>query len=552
MPILLKSDPIFTVNTSELGSFNINGFSNKVAARLLKYLENFIKSEPEDAIKYFLTLVAYHDQADDKKEKKFITKEEAKRIYRDDLVNFSVEYLKYIRLTYKHGEKKEDLTAILGGSDEIEKLHKILIIKVEEHKKFNEIIKKKINSITGNHINTIALTRKYKELDGIYNAAKQTFDHINKYQDLYGYSFAQIAKDLKIRDDLIKDCVTSLYLPDTSIISSLKSEFDRIKEQYSSNQIYNLLDQTNISMEALALEQSSIAKISEEASSINKWMKEIDSIKHLSSLEETLKLATRGHIDSIVQTSLLAQKNLLSLDFERLRNSIIYENNDLTRAIASFTNLTGEYNNLINSFNTKKFDILDFPPFVSGLPPIEMLTSSELVNTISRDETEDYVEKDDLFKNEIKEDVESSLEELLAYIDPKIKILWRGAKKALSSNNPDKKRHVVVSLREMLTHILHGISPDEELKKWTSDPNHFHNGRPTRKARLLFVCREINNGPFGQFMQIDVESHIKFIDLFQRGTHEIDIKYTNQQVRALLVRTEALARFLLITWKDTL
>ncbi|MCP4552359.1 MAG: hypothetical protein GY834_10025 [Bacteroidetes bacterium] len=357
---------------------------------------------------------------------------------------------------------------------------------------------------------------------------------------------------MKFQDDLIKGYVPPLYSPDSSIILSLKSEFERVREQYSSNRIYNLIDQANISMESLALEQSFAAKIAEEAASINKyWIKEIESIKPFSSMEKILKLTTTEHIDSIVQTSLLAQKNLLSSDFERLKNSIIHETGDLTRIIESFTNLTADYNTLINSFNTKEFDILDFPPFVSGLPPIEMLTSSELVNKISRDKTEDYVEED-VFINEIREDIEYSLEELLAYIDPKIKILWRGAKEALSSNNPDKKRHVVVSLREMLTHILHGIAPDEELKKWTSDPNHFHDGRPTRRARLLFVCREINNGPFEQFMQMDVKSHLKFIDLFQRGTHEIDIKYTDQHLRALLVRTEALARFLLITWKDTL
>ena len=127
----------------------------------------------------------------------------------------------------------------------------------------------------------------------------------------------------------------------------------------------------------------------------------------------------------------------------------------------------------------------------------------------------------------------------------------RGAKEAMASTNPDKKRHVVVSLREMLTYILHGIAPDNEVSKWTSKPVHFHEGRPTREARLLYVCRDINHGPFEQFVSKDVEAHIKFFHLFQRGTHELDINFTEQQLRTLVVRTEALARFLLITWKNT-
>ena len=300
-------------------------------------------------------------------------------------------------------------------------------------------------------------------------------------------------------------------------------------------------------------EQTSFVKLTGEAASINShWKAEIESIKQLSSSVEASNLALNLHYDGIAQASLLAQECLLNSHWNDLEKSVFHKTGELSGALESFNILTENFNSLVHSFSAKKFDIIDFPPFVSGFPPVEILTSSDLINTISRDETEEYVENADTLESEIREDIESSLEELLVYVNPEIKRLWLGAKESLSSTNPDKKRHVVVSLREMLTHILHGIAPDNEVSKWISKPSHYHEGRPTREARLLYVCRDINHGPFKQFVNKDVDSHIKFIRLFQRGTHEIDISFTDQQLKTLIVRSEALARFLLITWKNTM
>jgi len=247
-----------------------------------------------------------------------------------------------------------------------------------------------------------------------------------------------------------------------------------------------------------------------------------------------------------------SQEHLLNLDWYNLERSAFHKTDELSCAMESFNVLAENYNSLFQSFSTKQFDVISFPSFVSGLPPIEILTSSALIHTIARDGSEEHVEEASPLESEITGDIESSLEELLVHINPEIRRLWLGAKEAFSTSNPDKKRHVVVSLREMLTHILHVIAPDDAVSKWTSKSSHYHDGRPTREARLLFVCRDINHGPFEQFINKDVESHVKFINLFQRGTHEININITEQQLKTLVVRSEALARFLLITWKSTM
>jgi hypothetical protein len=104
-----------------------------------------------------------------------------------------------------------------------------------------------------------------------------------------------------------------------------------------------------------------------------------------------------------------------------------------------------------------------------------------------------------------------------------------------------------VSLRELVTHVLDAIAPSKEIQTWTRDPSHFHDERPTREARVLFVCRGVNHGPFSKFVSADVRATIEFIGLFQRGTHELAVSFSEVQLRALVTRAEALLRFLLLT-----
>jgi len=377
-------------------------------------------------------------------------------------------------------------------------------------------------------------------------------EQFKRFEDLYGSSFHQITKDILAQEEFIKSTMTPFYSSYADIISSLQPEIERVREFQLSNSFIDAVNQANAGITALFSEQNSLAKLAEEAASINRhWLKEIESVQHLFTGFEAAKVALDSHFDSIAQVSLLAQERLLNVPWIDLEKSAIYKTNEMVRALESFTNLTENYNSFVHSFSAREFDITDFPPFVSGLPPIEILTSSDLLDTISRDETVEYVEEADALEFEIRNDIESSLEELLNYFNPEIRHLWIGAKEAFSSTNPDRKRHIVVSLREMLNHILHGIAPDNEISKWSTEPSHYHEGRPTREARILYVCRDINHGPFSQFVNKDVESHIKFIRLFQHGTHEININFTDQQLKTLIVRAEALARFLLVTAKNT-
>src|SRR5260370_41197600 len=141
-----------------------------------------------------------------------------------------------------------------------------------------------------------------------------------------------------------------------------------------------------------------------------------------------------------------------------------------------------------------------------------------------------------------------ALEALLAELDINLVRLRQGANQALLSDNVDRGRHFLISLRELFTQVLHRLAPDNKIKNWTASPEHFDKGRPTRKARLLFVCRGINYDPFSSFVEKDIASILSACDIFNRA-HEVAIPFTQEQLVALKIRVESALRLLLTIGK---
>lgn len=134
---------------------------------------------------------------------------------------------------------------------------------------------------------------------------------------------------------------------------------------------------------------------------------------------------------------------------------------------------------------------------------------------------------------------------LLRTVNPELVDLWRGAKAAIQSDNPDRARHVIVSLRELTMHVLHTLASDDDVRKWTSEDKHYHQGRPTREARLLFLCNPVNVDSFTDFIVEDVRSHIAFIRVLNGATHRMVLSLTDVQLSALVAKAEGLIRFLI-------
>jgi len=281
------------------------------------------------------------------------------------------------------------------------------------------------------------------------------------------------------------------------------------------------------------------------------WSRNIKSFRDAIGPLEARALSFQNHFARISEISLMSQVHLGAFSLSGIGAALRIPSADQPGLRFAISEITASYADLLNSFSTPQLGIAAFPPIVSGLPPAEYYNALCLTRAVS--ERENYASaEDEQLSAEIREDSQVSLEYLLNTLDPALYRLWVGAKQALKSPNPDRVRHCVISLRELYGHVVRSIAPDDAITKWSKDPNHFDKGRPTRRARLQFICRHIDHGPFKVFLEKDVAATLEFHSLFHQGTHEVAPEFTDTQLAAMVQRMDGTLRFLLELWKQGL
>jgi len=248
------------------------------------------------------------------------------------------------------------------------------------------------------------------------------------------------------------------------------------------------------------LEQFSIApQISEAFNNIN--LRAIDQICDIGKL--SIPIANlAGSIDEI--------RNSIRLPYE---NSILA---DISGSISSYQNLMRDV------LPINKFSVL--PDAIRYYPTIEMHNTSVVTGRLLMGEGYD-AEKEEV--------ITPDNDELLAWLgglDPSFPNILTGAEKTIYSENPDRCRHFASSHRELCTHILNALAPDDAVKGWTANPNHFHENRPTRKARLLYIVRNYKNVPFVEFFVKDFSNQM---DLLNADEHRKNQDYDENELLLL-------------------
>jgi hypothetical protein len=243
------------------------------------------------------------------------------------------------------------------------------------------------------------------------------------------------------------------------------------------------------------------------------------------------------------ELNLFAEKSLSVLNWSNLGSRIGITKEEKTALEKSFFGFSTGFSNLLKTYEKDEGKIIATNPLFIKIPSAEFFTSSNLIEAIS---TEDQISsEEEIVKTDIQYENEYSLSTWLPKIDSKILNLWKGAVEALNSKNSDRIRHFVTSIRELYTHVLHVLAPDDQIIAWTSKPEYFSDGKPTRRARLYYICRNISSAPFSKFVDKDIEATIAFIDLFQKGTHEIDPKFSENHLTTIKCKAETTLRFIL-------
>ena len=131
-------------------------------------------------------------------------------------------------------------------------------------------------------------------------------------------------------------------------------------------------------------------------------------------------------------------------------------------------------------------------------PATELYRAAHVVASVSLDTVEE-TEVDEEIESEIDEQ-DGVFEARLRRLDPELVGVFRGGVQALERGGADWQRHTLVSFREVATHVLHKLSPDEDVKKIAAEAD-IVRGNP---MVFLFDSSGTENAEAGSGMGVEL------------------------------------------------
>ena len=362
----------------------------------------------------------------------------------------------------------------------------------------------------------------------------------------------EIAQKYRFYDSAIRSLTDSLSMDaalktlaeltvlEKSSIASIVSSLNEISKMSNISSSVRAMTDANSFIKSIFESKLSVETVMRSALEQKRLLEEIERPLSLSNQMSDLTISHR-HMSAMLFASLSAQSKIMEIQSIPLGAAINASASFQQSLRLGLDKFTSSYNKLFDFINNRPTIIAKLTPVVTQLSPVEVFREADLLKkiTILKDEqeTSDSDEVSIVPK-------EHSLEDWLHKLEPGLVKILRGAREALISSNADRARHVATSIRELFTHVLHRLAPDENIRAWTTDALYYNNGRPTRRARLLYINKEINLEPFSEFVDADVNAVLTLIDALQLGTHDIRSQLTDRQLRALVDRMESLLLFL--------
>jgi len=278
----------------------------------------------------------------------------------------------------------------------------------------------------------------------------------------------------------------------------------------------------------------------------------IDALKPMDDTLAQLQATAKLSLCDVTHRLTVTERLFAGVDFESLQRAVALPDSvfpDLKNAILD---VTSTYGNLAESIRTLP-EVTRLPAFALPGATREVFTTGHALDVICLSEESETEE--DLAEVQLIAEVEqetSGCIALLQNVNPALARPYIGAHDALRSGSADRARHVLASLRELWNHLLRQLAPDDEVKAWIPEDNteYLYQGRPTRKARILYVCRHIHHDPLSDFLVQDTRALLKLVELFNR-VHELEAGLTDDQLKALLLRTDSWLMYILQIWEGT-
>lgn len=326
-------------------------------------------------------------------------------------------------------------------------------------------------------------------------------------------------------------------------------EISRVIEKSGTMAQIQKIANANQHLQEFIKQISATSRIAESLTASHRsWLEHIKPIQndfsHLLQLQASAKLALCD-----ISLQLTATERLMSgIDFEAIRSRFQIEMPVIEGLESSIANVASSYGSLTESLQGIS-DIMRLPTFVLPGATREIYSTSFALETLGLwdERDEDEAETEIQLVTEAEQEISGCIA-LLSQVDPGLARLYIGARDSLHGNNADRARHLLISLRELWSHLLRRLAPDDLVTAWILEvPNQkdlLYEGEPTRQARVLYVCRELNNDPLTDFLTHDTTALVKLIELFNL-VHKLELELTDEQLRAILLKTDSWLMYIL-------
>jgi len=280
------------------------------------------------------------------------------------------------------------------------------------------------------------------------------------------------------------------------------------------NRIFN---QIEVLHKAIALPDSKINQITLLSESLDKVLpKYVFDFQATSTFIEALKIPNYSNPKFL-------------LDFSEFGKNLLLVTDKLYGSYSNLRTLVGE-----------RLITLDAMPDYLIKPALNTSAQYKVLRDLKFIETDNtYILEEDF--DEIINEACDSTDADISRVEPKWTVLLKGAEQSLVSSNPDKVRHTITSLRELITQIIHRFAPDDSIKEQYKDSKWYHEKKPTRRARLHYILtNRYGNDILLDFVDKDIEATLALFDIYQIGTHKITSTISNEELSFIVKRTKVL------------
>jgi hypothetical protein len=119
-------------------------------------------------------------------------------------------------------------------------------------------------------------------------------------------------------------------------------------------------------------------------------------------------------------------------------------------------------------------------------------------------------------------------------------------KNILATSQPDLIRLLANQLRELIRKLIDYFASSNEVLEWITDKSDVENGRPTRRARIRYLCRNRNSVAMQRFLSKDTESLLEFIDCLQKLVHGKSVQWDRLAALSIASRAEKWIELILL------